>query len=137
MEFYRYSTYPSPFSVKQELKKFDTRAVNSVFDDSCVDYTQHKPQGEITKAIKSGQISGILAEALYDFPDGVDNGYRPPKSRKKGVDLAEVSQEVQAMQSDVDSSIKKAARRAEAELAKQQGLQEQQRLQEQQGLQEA
>lgn len=43
--------------------------------------------------------------ALYDFPDGKDNGVSLPISRKKGVDLAEVSGEVHRLNKEVETDL--------------------------------
>ncbi|WMC01586.1 hypothetical protein [Microvirus D_HF38_35] len=43
--------------------------------------------------------------ALYDFPDGKDNGVSLPISRKKGVDLAEVSLEVGRLNKIVEDDL--------------------------------
>ena len=42
---------------------------------------------------------------LYDFPDGRDTGVSLPVSRKKGVDLAEVSSEVLRLNREVETDL--------------------------------
>lgn len=41
--------------------------------------------------------------ALYDFPDGKDNGVSLPISRRKGVDLAEVSSEINRLNREIET----------------------------------
>lgn len=85
------------FGSKVKYEYYDTDSVNCKFSSSVVDYSQHIPQGEVTKALKSGKIQGNLAQMFYDFPDGRDNGFRPPLSRNKGVDIAEVTAEQRSL----------------------------------------
>lgn len=47
----------------------------------------------------------VPSPALYDFPDGRDSGVSLPVSRRKGVDLAEVSLEVGRLNKIVEDDL--------------------------------
>lgn len=84
--------------------------------DSCIsiaDMSSFVPNKEIMKKAAAGQVAG---QALYDFPDGQDNGMKPPVARMKGADIAEISEEIKKKQKDIKGKIdeKQAEKEAEA-----------------------
>lgn len=109
MQRLRFDTYPSPWNRASLVEP--ATVPNSEFEDSIVDYSLHQPASRLAQDIRNGRIMGALANAYYDFPDGKDDGTAIPVSRKKGVDLAEVQEEIQDLSSAVDQAVQDGLRK--------------------------
>lgn len=93
----------SVFSIPSGTWEDVEQNLRTEFDDSLADKRYFEPVRESVKNIPSGSLSD---SGLYDFPNGKDNGMQVPISRKKGVDIAEVSQSVRKDTEKVRSKIK-------------------------------
>lgn len=76
------------------------------FDESQTDPSFAHPASALAQGLKTSAAYGALAKQFYDFNDGKDDGSAMPISRQKGVDLAEISQDVARRRADVESEQK-------------------------------
>lgn len=81
------------------------------YGESHIDATGWRPDAEIARAaILSGKGTGNIG--VYDFPDGIDTGFRRPQLQ--GADIVDIENQIKA----IDNNIKDTKQKAEA--AKQQ-----------------
>lgn len=71
------------------------------FDKSVADFTQFVPTAESVRSLPAGDI-GLQH---YDFPDGKDDGRAVPLGRKRGIDIAELSESVVSQNTSVNESV--------------------------------
>lgn len=109
------------------LTKIDVEIPIKEFDQSITDPTFFTPVGSLIRKLNSqDRIAMSRDPNLYDFPDGKDNGMEVPLHRRKGVDLAELSEENNRLRQDVVESLSKdATRRKKEQLEKASGSRKQ------------
>lgn len=98
------------------LKKIEVEEEVKVFEDSITDPTFYTPIGSLVRKLNSqDKIAMSRDPNLYDFPDGKDTGISLPLARRKGVDLAELSQENIELTNSVKKSLSEEAKRRKTE----------------------
>lgn len=83
------------------------------YDESITDKSHFIPMAESVKRLSVGPMSADTVATIYDFPDGKDNGMRVPLSRKKGIDIAEVSNEIRISQNKIKEQLQEGKKRAD------------------------
>lgn len=92
--------YRNDWLLPKQRSAMQLQAANCThFGRSCVDKSQFEPTAQALKAIRAGQYAQLTANSAalnmsYDYADGVDKGHQPPLARRKGVDMAELSQSI-------------------------------------------
>lgn len=84
------------------------------FGDSITDDSFFVPTAEALKTA-SGVLSEDEVRTYYDFPDGKDTGMVPPLARRKGVDMAELSQDIRRRQDEVVIAVEEAKKKQDFE----------------------
>ena len=98
------------------LKKIEVVEEVKEFDDSITDPTFYTPIGSLIRKLNSQDKVAMSRDPnLYDFPDGKDTGISIPLSRRKGVDLAELSQENIELTDSVKKALNEEAKRRKSE----------------------
>lgn len=98
------------------LELVDFVPVKKDMSKSIVDRTNFIPDSEAIKRLVSARsFTAPELKALYDFPDGKDDGRKIPVARMKGVDIAELSQELKNEFSGMEKAAKKAQKRKDQE----------------------
>ncbi|MEM1986748.1 MAG: hypothetical protein QXQ24_08430 [Nitrososphaeria archaeon] len=83
------------------------------YDESLTDKSHFIPMAESVKRLAVGPMSADIVATIYDFPDGKDTGMRVPLNRKKGVDIAEVSNEIRTSQNKIKEQLQEGKKRAD------------------------
>ncbi|MEM1986735.1 MAG: hypothetical protein QXQ24_08365 [Nitrososphaeria archaeon] len=83
------------------------------YDESITDKSHFIPMAESVKRLSVGPMSADTIAMMYDYPDGKDNGMNVPIGRKKGVDIAEVSNEIRLSQNKIKQQLKEGKERAD------------------------
>lgn len=83
------------------------------FEESITDKSHFIPMAESVKRLSVGPVSSDTIAVMYDFPDGKDTGMNVPIARKKGVDIAEVSNEIRMSQAKIKEQLKEGKKRAD------------------------
>ena len=77
------------------------------YDKSLTDRSHFVPSSEAIKRLSTmGALTASEVSQCYDFKDGRDNGMKVPVTRSKGVDIAELSQDIACAQKKLDKDIK-------------------------------
>lgn len=95
------ATQLSFFPVKNMFTEYDVE-LHGDFGDSKADFTAFVPTAESVRSLPVGDI-GLQH---YDFPDGRDDGRQVPIGRKRGVDIAELSEEILVQQGSISEQWK-------------------------------
>lgn len=84
------------FPTKDMFEEVDVQ-LHGDFGESKADFAAFVPTAESVRSLPVGDI-GLQH---YDFPDGKDDGRPVPLGRKRGVDIAELSEEIVQQQANV------------------------------------
>lgn len=84
------------FPVKDMFEEVDLK-LHGKFEESKADFTKFVPTSESVRSLPAGDI-GLQH---YDYPDGRDDGRPVPIGRRRGVDIAELSEEVRKQQGSI------------------------------------
>lgn len=94
-------------------KTIDYELPSIEFDDSITDRSHFVPMSESVKRLKGmAPVSGDTIKMMYDFPDGKDTGNAVPSSRRKSIDIAELSNDIRNEISNISTELENASKKA-------------------------
>ena len=80
------------------------------FGESVADKSYFHPDYAIVRSATGSQTLGVPSPDFYAFPDGKDTGADMPLAYRRGVDLAELSQEIYAKDKVLSDALDRAIR---------------------------
>lgn len=102
-----------------------------VFGKSLADKSYFHPDYAIVRSATGSQGLGSPSPSSYAFPDGRDTGADMPLAYRRGVDLAELSQEIYAKDKVLSDTLEKALRQNSRNFQRQSQAQQTQQVQQQ------
>lgn len=115
MKYYESTSDGTPHATKK-LIEWEGHKITD-WGESQIDATGWRPDAEIARAaILSGNSPNTIG--VYDFPDGIDTGFRP--FRQQGADIVDIEN----AQRDIESSQAEATAKAEQARQAKQALRE-------------
>lgn len=97
MKYYEGTNNGTPHASKR-LIEWEQTPIKS-FGEAQVDATGWRPDAELARAaILSGK--GMSMQGVYDFPDGVDTGFRP--ERMPGMDIVDIDSAIETIKQSAE-----------------------------------
>ena len=97
-----------------------------VFGESVADKSYFRPDYAIVRAATGSSTLGAPSPEYYAFPDGKDTGADMPLAYRRGVDLAELSQEIYTKDQMLSDALNKAIKQDARTRQRQQDVLQQQ-----------
>lgn len=105
--------------------------VNAPVEPSLADKSYFHPDYAIVRAATGSQTIAQVGAGNYLYPDGKDIGADMPLAYRRGVDLAELSQEIYAKDKVLSDTLEKALRQNSRNFQRQSQAQQTQQVQQQ------
>lgn len=102
----RFKRIPSVFRFNENSELFDYTPPMDVDDTFIVDISSFVPNKQSLQILARQYAASMLDSLVFDSPDDIASGAVNLLARRKGVDIAELSQHQQYLKTEIERNIK-------------------------------